>query len=297
MDDLIYKKKINCFGIEIHNFDIKNEYHTSILQELLDEYLVVVLRDCPLTPHEQTELASIFGEVTAAHPVIQGNEDQPELFEFDGSKGGKNAKWHTDVSFLENPHSVSVLVPVKLPEEAGGDTLFADLRTSYQKINDNMKDFLESLEAVHKVTPLAYWGEPFDYLSSTNKEISFLYKESKKINPVIHPVVRVHPRTQKPAFFVNPGFTSHILNISNIENNNILTMIYEHTTQPEFILRHKWENNDVVIWDNICTAHYAVNDYGLFPRKMRRVTVKGDIPVGYNHLRSRKITDILQTVR
>jgi taurine dioxygenase len=65
-------------------------------------------------------------------------------------------------------------------------------------------------------------------------------------------------------------------------------------TQPEFVLRHKWEPNDIVIWDNISTAHYAVNDYGSCERKLRRVTVEGDKPFGYNGLKSRITQDPLE---
>lgn len=113
----------------------------------------------------------------------------------------------------------------------------------------------------------------------------------------MHPVVRINPRTQKPSFFVNPGFTSHILNLTKIESDNILKLIFDHTSQPEFIMRHKWEKNDIVIWDNTCTSHYAVNDYGKSNRKMRRVTVKGDIPFGFNNIKSKIIDDPLKFIR
>lgn len=294
-NNFIIKKKVGYFGIELFNFNIKNKDHTDILQELLDEYLVVIIKETPISYEEQIELAKIFGEPTLAHPVFPGNKSYPEILEINGSKGGKNAKWHTDVSFLENPHSVSILVADEIPE-VGGDTLWCDLRTSYEKISNEIKYFLNILEAVHKVTPLAYWGEPFDYLYSM-EEIINLYEDSKKIIPVIHPVVRIHPRTNKPSFFVNPGFTSHISNLTKIESDNILNLIYEHMTQPEFILRHKWNKNDIVIWDNICTAHYAVNDYRFSNRKMRRVTIKGEIPFGYNNIISKKTEDPLKIIR
>jgi len=294
-NNFIIKKKVGYFGVELFNFNIKNKDHTDILQELLDEYLVIIIKETPISYEEQIELAKIFGEPTLAHPVFPGNESYPEILEINGAKGGKNAKWHTDVSFLENPHSVSILVADEIPE-VGGDTLWCDLRTSYEKISNEIKYFLNILEAVHKVTPLAYWGEPFDYLYSM-EEIINLYEDSKKIIPVIHPVVRIHPRTNKPSFFVNPGFTSHISNLTKIESDNILNLIYEHMTQPEFILRHKWDKNDIVIWDNNCTAHYAVNDYGSSNRKMRRVTIKGEIPFGYNNIISKKTEDPLKIIR
>jgi alpha-ketoglutarate-dependent sulfate ester dioxygenase len=289
-------QKINPnFGLEVRHFDINNDQHTSQLKTLLDDYLVVVLKETPITRPQQIHLASLFGDVTLAHPVVPGNVEFPEVLEIDGAKGGKNAKWHTDVSFLEKPHALSILTGDQIPD-AGGDTLWCDLRTSYDKINPHLKPFLNTLEAVHKVTPLAYWGEPFDYLISS-EENKKLYENSLTLCSAIHPVVRIHPRTLKPAFFVNPGFTSHILDINPIENEHILKLIYEHTIQPEFVLHHRWHKNDVVIWDNICTAHYAVNNYGISERKMRRVTVKGEVPFGYNDIQSRKTTDPLMMIR
>jgi alpha-ketoglutarate-dependent taurine dioxygenase len=68
-------------------------------------------------------------------------------------------------------------------------------------------------------------------------------------------------------------------------------------TQPEFVLRHKWDKNDIVIWDNNCTAHYATNDYGSTPRKMRRVTVKGEKPFGYNNIISKECDELLKIIR
>lgn len=156
-NDLIIKKKVGYFGIEIYNFNINNWEHQNILQNLLDEYLVIIIKDTPLTYEEQIRLAFIFGEPTLAHPVVKGNEHFPQILEIDGAKGGKNAKWHTDVSFILNPHSVSILIADEIPE-VGGDTLWCDLRTSYEKINTDLKEFLNKLEAVHKITPLGYWG-------------------------------------------------------------------------------------------------------------------------------------------
>jgi len=45
-------------------------------------------------------------------------------------------------------------------------------------------------------------------------------------------------------------------------------------TQPEFLYRHRWSERDLVMWDNRCTMHYAIDDYeDIGDRYMHRTTV------------------------
>ena len=39
-----------------------------------------------------------------------------------------------------------------------------------------------------------------------------------------------------------------------------------------------WRVGDVVMWDNRCTMHYAVHDYGESDRVLNRITMKGEVP-------------------
>jgi hypothetical protein len=73
-NQLIFKKKVGCFGIEIFNFNIKNSDHVYLLKELLDQYLVIIIKGAQISYQEQIELAQFFGQTTIAHPVVPGNE-------------------------------------------------------------------------------------------------------------------------------------------------------------------------------------------------------------------------------
>jgi len=188
-----------------------------------------------------------------------------------------------------------VLVGDVVPE-TGGDTLWADLVTAYERLSEPLRALVDNLEAVHRITPLAYWGEPFDS-ALTREDAQDLYETSKSVKPVIHPVVRVHPTTGRKALFVNPGFTSHIVGFSRIESEALLSMLYAHSTQPEFVLRHRWRQGDVLLWDNRATMHYATDDYGNKERKMRRVTIRGAKPFGPTGVESRIAEDLLVAIR
>ena len=174
-----------AFGAEVDGQFLRDVTDASQIHELLAEHLVLVFRNQNLTHAEQSKLAHLMGEPTPAHPVVPGHPDYPEMLVLDAAQGGKNAMWHTDVTFIENPPQMSILVADAVPPY-GGDTLWADARTAYEKLNPVLREAVSSLEAVHRIAPLAYWGEPFD-TALTRDDADYLYELSKKQPPVIHP--------------------------------------------------------------------------------------------------------------
>jgi len=283
------------FGAQLSGGRLADGVDPAWLTGLLEEHLVLVLRDQHLTHAQQVEVARTLGEPTPAHPVVPGHPDHPEILVLDGNSGGRNARWHTDVTFVSTPPAASVLVADELPPY-GGDTMWSDLRTAYSRLAPVVRAAIDQLEAVHRISPLAYWGEPFDTALGRG-DAQQLYDDGMKVPPVIHPVVRVHPTTGRPSLFVNPGFTTHILGLSRIESDHLLRLLYEHLALPELTLRHRWQAGDVVIWDNRATAHYAVDDYGVVTRRMRRVTIRGGTPIGPTGVESRIADDPLVAIR
>ena len=283
------------FGAELSGANARTDFAPGELLALLEEHLVVVLRGQFLSHADQVALARTLGEPTPAHPVVPGHPDHPEILELDGAKGGKNARWHTDVTFVATPPAASVLVADTTPAW-GGDTMWANLRGAFEALSPQLQTLASTLTAVHRISPLAYWGEPFD-TALTRDDAQKLFDDAAKVPPVIHPVVRIHPSTGRPALFVNPGFTTHVTGMSRIESDHLLALLHAHTTQPELTLRHRWQPGDVVLWDNRATMHYAIDDYGTAERRMRRVTIRGSEPTGPSGFVSHVASDPLTAVR
>ena len=283
------------FGVEVSGRGLRADHELGWLSQLLVDRLVVVLRDQHLTHAEQASVARALGEPTPAHPVVPGHPEFPEILELDGARGGRNARWHTDVTFTATPPAASVLVADELPP-VGGDTCWADLHAAYEQLSPPVRDMVDRLQAVHRITPLAYWGEPFDTAMS-RQEPRELFERSSTVPAVVHPVVRVHPVTGRRALFVNPGFTSHVLGLSRLESDGLLELLHAHAARPETTLRHRWRPGDVVMWDNRATMHHAIDDYAAADRRMRRITLRGDLAVGPSGLTSRILDDPLDAVR
>ena len=254
------------------------DHQVRAIRTALAEYKVLFFAaQHDLHPDSQIALGRRLGEVTESHPVVPGVDEQhPEIYALDSATGGFADVWHTDVTFVRRPPLGSVLRAVVLPP-TGGDTQWADLELAYESLSEPVRRLADQLVAVHDGT-----REFGYYLAQRRGGEGSLWEGERyrNLEPVEHPVVRVHPETGRRSLFVNPGFTSHIVGVSDAESRHLLDLFYAHITKPEHIVRHRWQVGDVAMWDNRATAHYANRDYGDARRVMHRVTLRGDEPVG-----------------
>jgi alpha-ketoglutarate-dependent taurine dioxygenase len=267
------------FGSIVHGVDLTSATDEQIagVRAALIDRKVLFFRDQTLDDDGQVELGRRLGELTASHPVVGGVDDaHPEIYALDSTDNGFADVWHTDVTFMKRPPLGSILRAVTLPA-SGGDTNWADSQLAYESLAAPVQRLADELVAVH----------------DGNREFGYYLAQRRggrgnewdgetvtRLDPVEHPVVRVHPETGRKGIFVNPGFTSHVVGVSEAESRAVLDLLYAHLTKPEHVVRHRWRPGDVAMWDNRSTSHYANRDYGTARRVMHRITLRGDIPAG-----------------
>jgi taurine dioxygenase len=267
------------FGAVVHGVDLaaaSDEQIVAIRAALVDRK-VLFFRDQDFDDDGQVELGRRLGELTASHPVVGGvDAAHPEVYALDSTDNGFADVWHTDVTFMKRPPLGSILRAVTLPP-SGGDTNWADSQLAYESLAAPVRALADRLTAVHD------GNREFGYYLAQRRGGQGNVWDGEtvtRLDPVEHPVVRVHPETGRRGLFVNPGFTSHIAGVSDAESRGILDLLYAHLTKPEHVVRHRWRLGDVAMWDNRSTAHYANRDYGSERRVMHRITLRGDAPVG-----------------
>lgn len=247
------------------------EDRDAILAALL-EHGVLFFRDQDITPDQQVAFAEQFGEISLA-PMAPGASPRPEVMVLDqvSPKGEGADNWHSDNTFMSEPPLGSILKAVQLPP-VGGDTCFASAVAAYEALSDSMRRFVDGLRAVHDITkPMtrAIRAGIFD--------AGKLPELQKQWPPVEHPVVRTHPVTGARALYVNGNSTTHIVGLSERENDLVLPFLNDQVRSPEFQCRFEWDTNSIAFWDNRIVQHYAVPDY-TERRIMHRVTLVGDKP-------------------
>jgi taurine dioxygenase len=266
-----------AIGAVIEGVDLAQPMSDDLLQTIRQALLrhkVIFFQDQQLTPVQHRDFAARFGPLHT-HPLYPGVPEAPELFILDNHAGNPtdNDAWHTDITFIETPPMGSILYAKRLPP-LGGDTVFSDMKAAYEALSAPLREFLAGLDAVHDFAR----GFP---ARGRVAGAAGAEKHSRALDehpPVLHPVVRTHPETGEDGLFVNYGFTERIKGLRRKESDAILTMLFAHIQQPEFLVRWRWTPNAVAFWDNRVTQHYAVNDYLPQQRIMNRATVLGDRP-------------------
>ena len=98
----------------------------------------------------------------------------------------------------------------------------------------------------------------------------------KATPPREHPLVCTHPQTGKKCLFYSELMVSHFKELSTAESQYLKSFLIDHIKKPELACRFKWENDSVAFWDNRCTAHRGIFDFGDTHRLMHRVAIQGE---------------------
>ena len=256
--------------------DLGDDAIAQIRQALLD-HKVVFLRGQSLDYARQVAFAERLGPLTLGHPTLASPADQPFLEEIDSHKGVRANSWHTDVTFVDRPPAFTLLHAVVIPP-VGGDTLWANTVTAYESLPEELRDLADRLRIVHT--------NAYDYAASAGREerddVTRQAHREQFVSTVYeteHPAVRVHPETGERSLVLG-GFARTAAGFSPQASRDLIRVLQEYVTRPEQTVRWQWRVDDLAIWDNRATQHYAIFDYGTEHRRGERVTVAGPTPVG-----------------
>jgi taurine dioxygenase len=264
-----------ALGAEVRGVTLRpdvDDVTVKTLREALLAHKVLFFRGQSLTPAELTAVGARFGEPTPAHPVEPSVEGHPEVLSLDSEEGARADVWHSDLTFQERP-PLGALLHAEVVPDVGGDTLWVDMTAAYEALSPPLRSMLDGLTATHSPSKA---GGYFAARDASGDKAS----ATAVAAPVRHPVVRVHPETGRRSLFVNPLFTLKIDGLRRAESDAVLALVQEVATRPDAMVRWRWQAGDVAFWDNRCTMHYALLDFGTARRNMLRVALEGDTPAG-----------------
>lgn len=185
-----------------------------------------------------------------------------------GSLGYGEAEWHTDMSYLEEPPTASLLYGREVPP-AGGNTWFASMTAAMQAMPDELNRAVAGRKARHDAS----------YTSAGDLRQGAAEVTDVRTTPgTEHPIVRTHPETGRPCLYLGRRRNGYIVGLEVEESEALLDRLWDFSTQAAFVYVHEWRVGDLLVWDNRSVIHRRDAFDPAARRVMLRTQVRGDRP-------------------
>src|ERR1700722_18269566 len=256
-------------GAEISGVDLSRPLSAQERDQIkaaILEYKVVFFRDQNLDQDQHAAFARQFGPLYTHPSTTKAAPDKAAAIHKIAATDSKKLEkllakqqaegwdpYHSDTSWRLVPTWGAVLRAVNLPD-VGGDTGWVDAGLASDRAPADVRERLEGLHVTHDFRD-ALAGAGHDY-------------------PIVaHPIVRTHRETGRKILFVN--FTEHpwVVGLDRDESRALLSVVHAQYRKPDFQGRFSWRPGAGRCSGTRPRVHYAVRNYGEFPRLLERVLI------------------------
>ena len=169
--------------------------------------------------------------------------------------------WHTDMSYSRTIAFANVLYGIKIPQRDGkplGATEFCNMHAAYDGLPADLKRRLDGMTVLHDFNK--FWEMMRREKGSKRPPLTEAQRKAKP--PVSQPIFLTHPLTGRKVLYANPGYAVRINELPEKESDEMLEFLFAHQLKPEYRYTFRWQEGDVLMWEDIGTIHNAVADYG-----------------------------------
>jgi taurine dioxygenase len=154
-------------------------------------------------------------------------------------------EWHTDMSYIPNPPTFTLLHSRQIPTE-GGDTGFCSQVLAARTLPTELRRQVEGRRIKHDST----------YSSNGSLRVG-MTEPATPIDAIgtYHPILRRLPGTEHEALFLGRRTNGYVEDLPLEESEALLDALWAHATKDEFTYRHEWRCGQVVVWDNRLVMH------------------------------------------
>ncbi len=264
------------------------------LKSLLDDRGVIVCKNVEQTSEMQVKLSEVFGPLKE-HPVysvsradrdnlpgviVIANDPGSCVVEIDGKPLVTWQPWHFDHAYNNEMMYAAVLRSIKIVKD-GGDTAFADGIQIYNDMDPAIREKAEAMNVLYNLD-LRFGRQRFGLPENFRlvKEHDNTLSEENENGPCsVHPAVWTRPTGEK-VFHMCPYGCRGLEGDRSDAAFEQLEEVWNEAERVMKVYSHKWEEGDMVIWDNLRVLHYATGSNPDEQREIHRTTIKGDYGLG-----------------
>jgi len=271
-----------ALGAAVRGIDMRAPLDAATFNAVHDawmQHLVLVFPDQPITDTEHVAFTRFFGEQEIFHQAIIRSRRVPEIFRVanvddDGNlmpPGHPTVRqvslaqfWHTDSSYRRIPCIGAFLHGVEV-SRTGGETQFTNMYKVYEALPESLQRQVRGRKALHD----------FGHLHKLADLKPLTAEEAAAMPPVWQPMVRRHPVTGRTSLYISPIYNDAVEGLNATEARRLIADLAAFAADPRFVYRHRWETDDVLLWDNRCTMHQVTPHDPRERRVMHRTTIVG----------------------
>lgn len=180
--------------------------------------------------------------------------------------------WHSDWSFQPRPPAGTCLLAITIPP-VGGDTWFADQHAALDAMPDDLRRRLDGRMAIHSARGGYAPSGTYGAADQAGDRSMAIRPSDEAMATHLHPIIREHPETGRPGIFGCIGYIIGMEGMSDDAARDLLFELYAWQTRDEFVYRHRWEPDMLVMWDNRSVLHRATGGYEGYDRLLHRTTI------------------------
>lgn len=287
---IVSKQSDSGLGVVVEGFDAATATNAEVAELKRHIYTdkIAVLKGQSLSPAEFVELGKRMGEPAAYYEPVYHHPDTDLIFVSsnipkDGKQIGvpKTGKfWHADYQFMDKPFGLTLIYPQVIPKQNRG-TYFIDMGKAFEALPQELKAAVANARAVH--SPRRFFKiRPSDVYRPVGE---LLAEIETKTPAVTHSAVVKHPSTGESILYISEGFTTGLEDArGNDLDADLLRSLLEATGQLDSTFKHdnihlqRYEDGDLLIWDNRSLVHRALHTATSEPAVSFRVTVYDEYP-------------------
>lgn len=241
------------------------------LRALLFERGVLVFRDLDISQEEQRQITATLGTVQpeesggGLQKVTIDERLSPEY----AAHFANTLFWHVD-----GPHGQTTpclggsFRPETLAPE-GGETEFLNCYAAYEGLSKADQDLIDGLEVMLSAATSGLSAIP----DASDEQVA----KWRSRPTATQPLVWEHQSGRKSLMLGVP--VTNVVGMHPADSYDLLCRLRAHMNHPDYVYRHEWRENDLLIWDNSGTMHRARPFDPACGRLLHRFTLEGEEPI------------------
>ena len=262
-------------GVEVSGLSGAALVHPEVAaqcQELLDRHGVVAYRGAALDDDQLIEFTALLGTPVRA---ATGEHERPEIqtITLDPSRTHEimvsyrqgNFFWHIDGATDVTPQKGTLLQAHATADPGEGATEFASTYLAYETLPAADQALIEDLRVRHSFAAAQGRAHP--------DAPQNLRAQWDRVPVREHPLV--WKRADGRRSLLVGATADRIIGWDEDESRALLDRLEAWATRPDHVLRHEWQEGDLVTWDNTGMLHRALRFDPTSPRLLHRTTLAG----------------------